>query len=96
MYIFYLLAYNIMNKDNLTRSIQPGITIHDYALEQFNKIMNQSTKPADLLCYYLDHIRNYRGFSEEMLENISKFDDNYKMIIIKEYNIVIKSINDLL
>jgi hypothetical protein len=29
------------------------------------------------------------------MENIKKFDDNSKMLLIKEYNIVIKTVNSL-
>ena len=46
--------------------------------------------------YYIDYIRNYKEFTEEMLEIISSFDDNSKMTIIKEYNNVIKAVNILL
>ena len=30
------------------------------------------------------------------MENIKQFDDNSKMILIKEYNLVIKAVNTLL
>jgi hypothetical protein len=30
------------------------------------------------------------------MENIRKFDDNSKMVLIEEYNIVMKTVNNLL
>ena len=66
-----------------------------YSTEEINKIIIQTQKHADLLVYYIDYIRNYRELTEEMMENIKKFDDNSKMLLIKEYNIVIKTVNSL-
>jgi len=34
--------------------------------------------------------------TEEMIENIKRFDYNSKMLLIKEYNKVIESVNSLL
>jgi hypothetical protein len=48
------------------------------------------------LVFYIDYIRNYKELTEEMMENIKRFDDNSKMLLIKEYNIVIKTVNSLL
>ena len=66
-----------------------------YSTEEINKIIIQTQKHTDLLVYYIDYIRNYRELTEEMMENIKKFDDNSKMLLIKEYNIVIKTVNSL-
>lgn len=66
-----------------------------YSTEEINKIIIQTQKHTDLLVYYIDYIRNYRELTEEMMENIKKFDDNSKMLLIKEYNIVIKAVNSL-
>ena len=67
-----------------------------YRTEEINKIILQTQKHTDLLVFYIDYIRNYKELTEEMMENIKKFDDNSKMLLIKEYNIVIKSVNSLL
>ena len=66
-----------------------------YSTEEINQIIIQTQKHADLLVYYIDYIRNYRELTEEMMENIKKFDDNSKMLLIREYNIVIKTVNSL-
>lgn len=65
-----------------------------YSTEEINKIIIQTQKHADLLVCYINYIRNYREL-KEMMENIKKFDDNSKMLLIKEYNIVIKTVNSL-
>jgi len=67
-----------------------------YRSEEINKIIIQTQEHNDLLVFYIDYIRNYRELTEEMMENIQKFDDNSKMLLIKEYNIVIKMVNGLL
>jgi len=67
-----------------------------YRTEEINKIILQTQKHTDLLVFYIDYIRNYKELTEEMMENIKRFDDNSKMLLIKEYNIVIKSVNSLL
>jgi hypothetical protein len=67
-----------------------------YKTEDINKIIQQTQNHTDLLVFYIDYIRNYKELTEEMMENIKMFDDNSKMLLIKEYNIVMKSINNLL
>jgi hypothetical protein len=44
----------------------------------------------------INYIRNYKELTEEMMENIKKFNDDSKMLMIIEYNIVIKAVNSLL
>ena len=78
---------------NPRRSISLG---GGYRTEEINKIILQTQKHTDLLVFYIDYIRNYKELTVEMMENIKKFDDNSKMLLIKEYNIVIKSVNSLL
>lgn len=82
------------NVKNPRRSISLGGG--GYRTEEINKIILQTQKHADLLVFYIDYIRNYKELTEEMMENIKRFDDNSKMLLIKEYNIVIKSVNSLL
>jgi len=67
-----------------------------YRTEEINKIILQTQKHTDLLVFYIDYIRNYKELTEEMMENIKRFDDNSKMLLIKEYNIAIKAVNCLL
>ena len=67
-----------------------------YTSDEINKIILQTQKHTELLVFYIDYIRNYKELTEEMIENIKKFDDNSKMALIVEYNIVIKSVNSLL
>ena len=67
-----------------------------YRIEEIDKNIMQTQKQSDLLVYYIDHIRNYKELTKEMMENIKKFDDNSKMLLINEYNIVIKSLICLL
>ena len=46
-----------------------------------------------LLHSYVNHIRNYRELSAEMLNDITEMDDNSKMIFIQEYNKIIESLH---
>ena len=64
-----------------------------YTSEDLLEKIQTAQKHSDLLCYYLDNIRNYNILTDDMLENISNFDDNSKMILIYEYNKVISIIN---
>lgn len=72
-----------------------GILKGKYTTEEINQMINETKNHMELLFYYLDMIRNYREFSEEMIENIKDFDDNSKLILIVEYNKVIKEVNIL-
>ena len=73
-----------------------AISLGSYRMEEIHKIMLQTQKHTELLVFYIDYIRNYKELTEEMLENISNFDDNSKMLLIREYNIAIKEVNNLL
>jgi len=46
-----------------------------------------------LLHSYVNHIRNYRELSAEILNDITEMDDNSKMIFIQEYNKIIESLH---
>ena len=67
-----------------------------YTIEEINKKILQTQNHTDLLVFYIDYIRNYKELTEEMMENIKKFNDDSKMLLIIEYNIVIKAVNSLL
>ena len=77
-----------MNNDN---TIRPS-----YNSEEINNLILETNKHSNLLFFYLYYIRNYKELTYEMLEKIVHFDDNHKMIIIKEYNKVIKSLHSIL
>ena len=67
-----------------------------YTTEEINKKILQTQNHNDLLVFYIDYIRNYKKLTEEMMENIKKFNDDSKMLLIIEYNIVIKAVTSLL
>ena len=67
-----------------------------YTTEEINKKILQTQNHTNLLVFYIDYIRNYKELTEEMMENIKKFNDDSKMLLIIEYNIVIKAVNSLL
>lgn len=67
-----------------------------YTCEDIKKIISQTKAHAELMIFYIDYIRNYKELTEGMLENIKNFDDNSKMILIIEYNTVIKALKNLL
>jgi DNA replicative helicase MCM subunit Mcm2 (Cdc46/Mcm family) len=73
-----------------------SISLNSYSSEEINKIIMETKENTELLMLYIDYIRNYREITEEMMEKIENFDDNSKMILIKEYNLVIKAVNILL
>ena len=66
-----------------------------YTSENMQKNILQSKKQSELLGYYLDCIRDYTELTEDMMDKIENFDDHSKMLIIKEFNKVIKIINGL-
>jgi len=67
-----------------------------YTTEEINKEILQTQNHTDLLVFYIDYIRNYKELTEEMMENIKRFNDDSKMLLIIEYNKVIKAVNSLL
>ena len=73
-----------------------SISLGNYTREEIENIMTKAQKTSDTLMLYLDYIRNIRELPEDMLEKIELLDENSKMIIIKEYNRVIRFINILL
>ena len=91
-----LIIKNNYKMDNLSKHSVSLAGEGEYRIENINKIIYQTKKHSELLIYYLDYIRNYKELTEEMIENITRFDDNSKIILIKEYNIAIKSVNSLL
>ena len=68
-----------------------NISFSTQNMEEFNRKTSYQNK---LLPLYLDHIRNGRELTEEMLVNIDNFDNNSKMKIIIEYNKCIKIFAD--
>jgi len=66
-----------------------------YTSENMQNMIFQSKKQTELLVYYLDCIRNYDELTEEMMDKIENFDDHSKMLIIKEFNKMIKIVNGL-
>jgi len=76
-----------------TRSLSLG---GRFRTEEINKIISKTQNYSDLLIFYIDYIRNYKELSEENIKNIKNFDDDSKMLLIKEYNIAIKAVNSLL
>jgi len=67
-----------------------------YTTEEINKEILQTQNHTYLLVFYIDYIRNYKDLTEEMMENIKRFNDDSKMLLIIEYNKVIKAVNSLL
>jgi len=67
------------------------INVGSYITANINRIMLETTNQDELLVYYLDYIRNYKVLDDNMLDNINNFSDENKMIIIQEFNIVMKS-----
>lgn len=82
--------------DNNTKNPKRSMNLCSYRTEEINKIIMETKEHTELLIFYIDNIRNYRALTEEMMENIEIFDDNSKMILIKEFNIMIKAVNSLL
>lgn len=70
--------------------------VGDFRAENMIEIIRKIKDTTELVSIYLDHIRNFRELTNEMLENIETFDEGSKMIIIKEYNRVLKSVEDLI
>ena len=57
-----------------------------FTTENIEEFIKKCNNQKDLLPLYLDRIRNGYDFTEEMLKNIENFDNNSKMLIIREYN----------
>ena len=53
----------------------------------------QKRSNHEVLDSIVNHIRKNRELSEEMLNDIKEMDDNNKMILIKEYNKIIESLD---
>ena len=83
--------------ENDVKNQRHSTSLHrSYNTEEINKKILQTQNHTDLLVFYIDYIRNYKELTEEMMENIKKFNDDSKMLLIIEYNIVIKAVNSLL
>jgi hypothetical protein len=80
----------------ITKSDLKNIKLSSYRYEEINTILLNAQKNSELLILYIDYIRNYIELTDKMMENIKHFDDESKMLLIKEYNKVIKVINNLL
>lgn len=65
-----------------------------FSTENMEEFIKKCNSQQELLPLYLDHIRNGRELTEEMLENIRNFDNSSKMKIIIEYNKCIKIFAD--
>ena len=61
-----------------------------FSSENMEEFIKKCTNQKDQLPLYLDHIRNGRELTEEMLLKIADFDSSSKMKIIIEYNRCIK------
>jgi len=84
------------NKTNKKNKVCSTSFLVRYESEEINKIILQTKNHTDLLVFYIYYIRNHKELTEEMIENIKKFDDNSKMLIIEEYNMAMKVIVSLL
>lgn len=65
-----------------------------FSTENMEDFIRRCNNQKELLPLYLDHIRNGRVLTEEMLFNIENFDSSSKMKIIIEYNKCIKIFAD--
>jgi hypothetical protein len=66
-----------------------------FTTENIEEFIKKCKSQQELLPLYLDKIRNGYIFTDEMLENISNFDDKSKMKIISEYNRCMVYFNEL-
>ena len=78
-----------ISKKNQRRSVSLG-DISKYTTEEIKNMLEEDYdgKNKNLLMFYLDKIRNYNNLSEEMIENISKMDEESKIKIIREINML--------
>ena len=67
---------------------------NSFSSENMEEFIKKCNNQKELLSLYLDHIRNGREFTEEMLQKIKDFDNSSKMKIIIEYNKCIKIFTD--
>lgn len=67
-----------------------SVSLKGFRKEDFEKHIESLREENDIIMYYLDHIRNYRELTEEMLKNIEYFDSSNKMKIIREYNKILQ------
>ena len=84
---------NSNNNNNRKRSFCFGSK--QYTPEEICKILDKTMDQQDLLIYYVDQIRNYNELTDDMLKIIENFDNDSKMILIKEYNKIISTIKDV-
>jgi hypothetical protein len=62
-----------------------------------NKQMNSKQMDNISICkQYLHEIRNLRSLNDEMINNISSFNDNDKMIMIKGLNDVLEHMIEII
>jgi hypothetical protein len=78
-----------MNKKSLTRC---SVDFTNFKKKNIDEYFNESNDNNDLLVYYLKNIRNYKALNDEMLNNISSFDEESKMKIIRTYNNIIETL----
>jgi len=78
-----------MNKKSLTRC---SVDFTNFKKNSIDKYFYECNDNNDLLIYYLDNIRNYKALNDEMLNNISSFDEESKMKIIITYNNIIETL----
>ena len=69
---------------------------NSFSTENMEEYVKKCNDQKELLPIYMDHIRNGRLLSEQMLENIEKFDASSKMKLIIEYNRCMKILIDTL
>ena len=83
-------------ESKITNSYLKNKKLGSYRYEEINTILLNAQKNSELLILYIDHIRNYKELTDKMIEDIKKFDDESKMLLIKEYNKVMKVVINLL
>ena len=83
------------SKKNYKRSISLN-DISSYTRISVSEFFEQIQCDDELMIYYLDYIRNYRCLLPDMLKKINNFSDENKMILINEFNKVLKDLTDYL
>ena len=67
-----------------------------FTTESMEEFMKKYHSQEELLPKYLDKIRNGYVFTEEEFKKILDFDNSSKMLLIREYNRVMKIFNESL